>query len=204
MVIRVPAPVPVMVVPGDERRAVGGSRDHGVMLPASVEGVHPHLVSSHEFQGGDLLGIEQGAEPLAFGHRLVEGSEHLVEIVSILLDETPVRQDSVDDLPSIDDVDPVVPRVHAPVVGIGHDAHAQRAPEEVADDLAEPRPSVVVRARRAVALELAVPKQRLDGVAPSVPVQVQADLPLGGGDDSSVSHDSPFRFRPALLAGLVA
>ena len=104
-----------------------------------------------------------------------------------------VRQDSVDDLPSLDDVDPVVPGVHALVVGVGHDAHAQRASEEVADDLAEPRPSVAVAARRAVAFELAVFQQRFDGVPAAVPVQVDSDLPVGSGDDGSVSHDSPFR-----------
>ena len=192
-VVRVPIPVAVVIVSGDERRAFFGAGNHGVVLPASVEVAHPDLVSDFELRGGNLFGVEEVSEPLAFGHRLVEGPEHAVEVVRALLDESFVREDSVGDPPPFDDVDPVVPGIHAPVVGVGHDAHAQRASEEGADDLAEPRPPVVVVARRAVALELAVPKQRLNGVAPSVPVQVQPDLPLGGGDDGSVSHDDPFR-----------
>lgn len=192
-VVRVPIPVAVVVVSGDERRALFGAGHHGVVLPSPVEVAHPDLVSDFELRGGDLFGVEEVSEPLAFGHRLVEGPEHAVEVVGALLDESFVREDPVGDPPPFDDVDPVVPGIHTPVVRVGHDAHAQRASEEVADDLAEPRPSVVVVARRAVALELAVPKQRLDGVAPSVPVQVQPDLPLGGGDDGSVSHDGPFR-----------
>ena len=55
-----------------------------------------------------------------------------------------------------------------------------------------------------VALELAVPKQRFDGIASSVPVQEQSDFLLGSGDDGSVSHDGPFWFRPAPLVGLAA
>ena len=192
-VVRVPIPVAVVVVSGDERRALFGAGHHGVVLPSPVEVAHPDLVSDFELRGGDLFGVEEVSEPLAFGHRLVEGPEHAVEVVGALLDESFVREDPVGDPPPFDDVDPIVPGIHTPVVRVGHDAHAQRASEEVADDLAEPRPSVVVVARRAVALELAVPKQRLDGVAPSVPVQVQPDLPLGGGDDGSVSHDGPFR-----------
>ena len=61
-------------------------------------------------------------------------------------------------------------------------------PEVVPDHLAEPRPPVAVRRRRAVALEAAVLEEGLDRVAPPVPVQVQADLTLLCGDDCSVSH----------------
>ncbi len=44
-----------------------------------------------------------------------------------------------------------------------------------------------------VALELAVSQEGIDGIAAAVPVKVEADLALGGGDDCSVSHDGyPF------------
>ena len=109
---------------------------------------------------------------------------------------------AVDDPPSLDDVDTVVAGVHAGVGGVGADPDRGAPAEEVADDLAEPCPPVVVFARRVVSMQLAVPKQRLDGVAPSVPVQVEPDLPLASGDDRPVSHDETFfSARPPPLGG---
>lgn len=71
-VVRVPIPVAVVVVSGDERRALFGAGHHGVVLPSPVEVAHPDLVSDFELRGGDLFGVEEVSEPLAFGHRLVE------------------------------------------------------------------------------------------------------------------------------------
>ena len=93
------------------------------------------------------------------------------------------------DAPSLDDVDAVVAGVHLPVGGVCADAQGEGASEEVAHHLADAGEAVLVRTRRAVALQLAVLEQRLYGVAPSVPVQVDADLALLGCNDSSISHD---------------
>ncbi len=159
----------------------------------AVELEDPDLVAQDQLRGWDLIGVQDATQALVFGHRLIEGAQHPVEIVLILLDEPVVRRDAINDLPAFDDVDAVVAGIHAIVVRVAADSDAQGAAEEVADDLAEPRPSVGVGARRAVALELAVFQQRFDGVPATIPMQVDSDLPIGSGDDGSVSHDSPFR-----------
>ena len=164
----------------------------------------PHLVADLELAHRHLDGVEELAEAQALRHGLVEGAQHLVEIVGALLLArlyvsdaggppalVVLRREALDDSPALDDVDAVVPGVHARVVGVGADADRQRAAEEVADDLADAGPPVVVGAGRAVALELAVPKQRFDGVAAAVPVQVEPDLPFARCDDRPVSHLGP-------------
>ena len=175
--------------------------DHGVGPPAVLMLAQPHLVADLELAHRHLDGVEELAEAQALRHGLVEGAQHLVEIVGALLLArlyvsdagglpalVVLRREALDDSPALDDVDAVVPGIHARVVGVGADADRQRAAEEVADDLADAGPPVAVGAGRAVALELAVPKQRLDGVAAAVPVQVEPDLPLARCDDCPVSH----------------
>ena len=225
VVVGVPGEVAAVVVAGDVgqvgvrdaapsvgRLHLNGDRvagrlpeaDHGVGPPAVLVLAQPHLVADLELAHRHLDGVEELAEAQALRHGLVEGSQHLVEIVGALLLArlhvsdagglpalVVLRREALDDSPALDDVDAVVPGVHARVVGVGADADRQRAAEEVADDLADAGPPVVVGAGRAVALELAVPKQRLDGVAAAVPVQVEPDLPLARGDDRPVSHPGP-------------
>ena len=178
--------------------------DHGVGPPAALVLAQPHLVADLELARRHLDGVEELTEAQVLRHGLVEGAQHLVEVVGALLlarlhtadaDGLPVlvvfRRESLGDAPAVDDVDAVVPGVHARVFGVGADADRQRAAEEVADDLADAGPPVAVRAGRAVALELAVPKQRLDGVAAAVPMQIESDLPFLRGDDRPVSHPGP-------------
>ena len=102
-------------------------------------------------------------------------------------------------MPALDDVDAVVAGIHLPVGGVGSDAEREGASEEVAHHLADAGEAVLVRARRPVALQLAVLEQRLYGVAAAVPVQVDADLALRRGDDRSISHDDLLVFAVPLL-----
>ena len=194
--------------------------DHGASSPAALVLAQPHLVADLELFRRHLDGVEELTEAQVLRHGLVEGAKHLVEIVGALLlarlhaadaDGLPVlvvfRREALGDAPAVDDVDAVVPGIHARVVGVGADADRQRAAEEVADDLADACPPVAVGAGRAVALELAVPKQRLDGVAAAVPMQVEPDLPLARGDDRPVSHPGPpslswLRPVPSPVGGL--
>lgn len=91
-------------------------------------------------------------------------------------------------MPAFDDVDAVVAGIHLPIGGVCADAQGRGASEEVAHHLADAGEAVLVCARRPVALQLAVLEQGLDGVAPAVPVQVDADFALLGRYDSSISH----------------
>ena len=86
---------------------------------------------------------------------------HLVEVEILLLGEAVVEADAVDDFSAVDDVDAVVAGVHALVGGIRPDANAVDATEEVAKDLTQAGPSVLVLGRVAVALELAVAQKCL-------------------------------------------
>ena len=216
------ADLPVGRLHPDGYRVVGRlpEADYGVGPPAALVRAQPHLVADLELARRHLDGVEELAEAQVLRHGLVEGAQHLVEIVGALLLArlhvsdagglpalVVLRREAFGDPPAFDDVDAVVPGVHARVVGVGADADRQRAAEEVADDLADAGPPVVVGAERAVALELAVPKQRLDGVAAAVPVQVEPDLPLARGDDRPVSHPGPpslswLRPVPSPVGGL--
>ena len=121
---------------------------------------HPDLIAQTNLGRGDLGRIEEVAEPQALGHRLVEGVEHLVELVPVLLfgrlegahpDGVPVcvvlRSQVVGDAPVLDDVDAVVSGIHLPIRGVGTDAEGQGATEEVPHHLAHARPAVAVLAR---------------------------------------------------------
>lgn len=194
--------------------------DHGVGLPAALVLAHPHLVADLELARRHLDGVEELAETQVLRHGLVEGAQHLVEVVGALLlarlyavdaDGLPIlvvfRREALGDAPAVDDVDAVVPGIHARVVGVEADADRQRAAEEVTDDLADAGPPVAVGAGQAVAFELAVPKQRFDGVAAAVPVQVEPDLPFARCDDRPVSHPGPpslpwLRPVPSPVGGL--
>lgn len=146
---------------------------------------HPDLVAQANLGRRNLGGIKEVAEPQALGHRLVEGVEHLVELVPVLLfgrlegahpDGVPVRvvlcSQVVGDAPALDDVDAVVSGVHLTVRGVGIDAEGQGAAEEVTHHLAYARPAVAVLAGGTVALKLAVLEKRFDGIPTAVPVQV--------------------------------
>lgn len=174
---------------------------------------HPDLIAQADLGRGDLGRIEEVAEPQALGHRLVEGVEHLVELVPVFLfgglegahpDGVPVRvvlrSQVVGDTPALDYVDAVVSGIHLPVRGVVTDAEGQGAAEEVPHHLAHARPAVAVLARGTVALKLAVLEKRFDGIPTAVPVQVQPDLSLLRGDDCPISHDDLLIFRRSPCA----
>ena len=176
--------------------------------------VHPHLVADLKLARWNLHRVKKLAEAKLLGHGRIEGAKHVVELVPVLLlgwpegahsDGVPVRvvfrPQVVGDVPALDDVNAVVAGVHLPVGGVGADAERRGASEEVAHHLADAGEAVLVRARRAIALQLAVLEQGLYGVAPSVPVQVDADLALRRGDDRSISHDDLLVFAAPLLQG---
>lgn len=184
-------------------------------FPPAVHAVeHPHLVADLKLACRDLYRVQELAEAKLFGHGSVEAAEHVVELVPVLLlgwperahpDGVPIRivlrPQVLCDAPPLDDVDTVVAGVHLPISGVGADTEREGASEEVAHHLADAGEAVLVRARRPIALQFAVLEQRLDGVAPSVPVQVDADLALGRGDDGSISHDDLLMFAAPLLSG---
>ena len=193
VVVRVPRIVAVVVVALDVSDALAvrpvhhaGAEAHDrIRLELVAPAAHPDHVAELQPRHGDLDGVQVRSEALLFGHALVEDLEHLVEAVFGLLSGFGVRdhadrvevlvvvgREPLDDSPAVDDVDAVVAWIHPPVGRVRADADAKRAAEEVAEHLAQPGPAVRVGAGRAEALQLAVLEERLDRVAPSVPVHV--------------------------------
>ncbi len=143
VVVAVPGVVAVVVVARDVGDAghVGSvvhalaEADDGVDLPRGLEIAHEHEIANADVGDGHLDGIEEGAEPKLGGHGLIEASQHVVEVVLVLLaglrELMPARDvvvaielllDAADDLPAVDDVDAVVALVAEPVESV--DAHA--------------------------------------------------------------------------------
>ena len=178
---------------------------------------HPNLVADLHICGRGLDAVQERAEPQVLGHRLVEGAKHLVEVVIGFLarrvDVTPaprvpvlvvVGLDTVDDLPTVDDVYAVVALVAESVEPVY--AEAQGAPEEVAHHLGHPRPSVAIARWRAIPLKLAVLEERLYRVTAAVPVEIERQILVRSGDDCPISHfdDLPKVSAGALCPRLVA